>query len=146
MTQQIEYTETDGSFLYRLFDAQGLLLYVGIATEPKKRWRSHYATTWWPQVSRKTLEWHDSREDAEKAEATAIRVEHPRYNKLHNKQNGLAMTKARARFPHLIDKAIRRRETTYITQYGSRVAALVPVCPECGELICHHHSDCTTEK
>ena len=146
MTQQIEYTDTDGSFLYRFFDAEGQLLYIGIATEPKSRWRSHYATEWWPKVARKTLEWHDSRKAAEEAEATAIRDEHPRYNKLHNKQNGLAMTKARARFPHLVDRAIRLQETTYITQYGRRVAALVPFCAECGELMCCHHASHPNEK
>lgn len=139
MTEQIEYQSTDGSFLYRLFDQHDKLLYVGIATNPKDRWQSHYAKEWWSQVARKTVEWHDTRQGAEQAEAKAISDEHPRHNKLHNKRNGIAMTVAKSQFSTLVDRAIWQRETAYITKNGKRVAALVPVCSECGELICYHH-------
>jgi excinuclease UvrABC nuclease subunit len=72
--------------LYRFFDAKGNLLYVGIAKDPKRRWRQHAidsSDTWWPDVHRKEVEWHESRAEAEEAEKRAIRTEGPSYNTAH---------------------------------------------------------------
>ncbi|MDX2527998.1 GIY-YIG nuclease family protein [Streptomyces europaeiscabiei] len=67
--------------LYRLFDAQGRLLYVGIAFNPRARWRGHCSTkSWWQHVDRREVEWHDSRSEALTAEAAAIVEERPLYN------------------------------------------------------------------
>lgn len=66
--------------LYRFFDEDGALLYIGITVNPRVRWRDHAGRTWWPDVATKTLEWHTNRADAEAAEREAIRVELPRYN------------------------------------------------------------------
>ncbi|MBP2581890.1 hypothetical protein J3A78_002368 [Streptomyces sp. PvR006] len=71
--------------LYRLFDADGALLYVGIANNPRTRWSSHAGEKrWWGDVSRKTLEWFATREEAESAEVAAIVGERPRYNVTHS--------------------------------------------------------------
>ncbi|OKI16587.1 GIY-YIG nuclease family protein [Streptomyces sp. CB03911] len=45
--------------LYRLYDADGLLLYVGLSTEPERRFREHRRTPWWRDVDpvRTTIEW-----------------------------------------------------------------------------------------
>lgn len=70
--------------LYRLYDADDVLLYVGIAKDPKARWRSHSRTaraTWWPSVSRKAVEWFDTREAADRAETEAINTEKPLHNR-----------------------------------------------------------------
>lgn len=68
--------------LYRAFDAAGTLLYVGISTNPEQRWREHaISKAWWrSDVSRKTIEWHESRTAAGQAEAVAVRTESPVHN------------------------------------------------------------------
>jgi predicted GIY-YIG superfamily endonuclease len=48
--------------LYRLFDTDGVLLYVGITRDTEKRWRQHaLKKPWWPQVAERTVEWHPTR-------------------------------------------------------------------------------------
>lgn len=69
--------------LYRLFDANDRLLYVGISENPERRWQTHAYTaraTWWPQVARKTVKWYDTRPDAADAELKAIGSERPLHN------------------------------------------------------------------
>lgn len=69
--------------LYRMFNQANDLLYVGIARSPEDRWAVHAYTaarTWWPLVSRKTVDWLPSREEALKVELEAIRTEAPKYN------------------------------------------------------------------
>ncbi|MGA5819938.1 GIY-YIG nuclease family protein [Kitasatospora sp. NPDC094028] len=74
--------------LYRLYDVSGALLYVGITTNPKSRFKGHrYGNgrnkpkEWWSEVADTVIEWFDSRPEAEAAEAFAIVTEHPRHNK-----------------------------------------------------------------
>lgn len=54
--------------LYRLYDANGVLLYIGISGDPKRRFRQHARTKhWWPEVVRKEEVWFDTRREAEDA-------------------------------------------------------------------------------
>lgn len=72
--------------LYRLFNADDQLLYVGIAGNPGRRWEQHRGDKlWWGDVARTTLEHFDTREEAERAEITAIKTEHPLRNIVHNR-------------------------------------------------------------
>lgn len=67
--------------LYRHFDADGLLLYVGISRCALGRLGGHRSEAcWYDQISRVTIEWRESRDDALKAEAYAIWHEGPLYN------------------------------------------------------------------
>lgn len=67
--------------LYRLYDAQDQLLYIGISEDPEKRWAHHASEKpWWPQVARKQVGWFPTREEAEAAEARAIATEHTPHN------------------------------------------------------------------
>jgi hypothetical protein len=67
--------------LYRLFDAEGVLLCVGIAKDVRKRWRMHeWEKTWWHLVSDSHIDWFPSRSDARAAELAAMRNESPLYN------------------------------------------------------------------
>jgi predicted GIY-YIG superfamily endonuclease len=67
--------------LYRLHDAQGGLLYVGIAGNPGRRFQEHAGTkAWWGQVSWVHVEHYPTRTEAEAAEITAIRAERPKHN------------------------------------------------------------------
>lgn len=72
--------------LYRLYDAEDRLLYIGITDSPRRRWAQHaakQADAWWPDVARKSVEWFASRTDAEAAEMRAIEQEGPPYNSHH---------------------------------------------------------------
>lgn len=74
--------------LYRLRDSAGRLLYVGIGRDPLRRWPEHAGDKpWWPEVADLSMEWFESRTEALGAEATAIRVERPRHNVIHNATN-----------------------------------------------------------
>lgn len=67
--------------LYRLYDATDQLLYVGVSHNPDVRWGQHSLNKeWWPQVAKRTVDWHETRLLAEAAEATAISSEKPRHN------------------------------------------------------------------
>lgn len=67
--------------LYRLYDADGQLLYIGVAYDPQQRWYSHANTApWWPRVARREVTWYPHRPAAEDAERDAIRAEAPMFN------------------------------------------------------------------
>lgn len=68
--------------VYRFFDVSGRLLYVGIAYDPAERWKDHARRTkWWKDAADNTIDWYDTRGEAERAERTALRYERPVYNK-----------------------------------------------------------------
>ena len=71
----------DPTALYRLFDADGVLLYVGIAFDPRKRMQMHaHEEQWWGEVARRTLTWYGTRAEASDAENAVMDEEKPRYN------------------------------------------------------------------
>jgi hypothetical protein len=65
--------------LYRMFDHEGKLLYVGI-TGHVARFDNHATKRWFPCVASITLEWCDTEAAARAAERRAIQTERPRYN------------------------------------------------------------------
>lgn len=70
------------TMLYRYFDAEGRLLYVGITMAPRGRHRLHDLRS--PHVKYAThisFEWYPDRETARAAELSAIRSEEPVFNK-----------------------------------------------------------------
>jgi predicted GIY-YIG superfamily endonuclease len=81
-SDEIEYAGHPDRFaLYRLYDANGGLLYVGVTDNLKVRLATHAkAKPWWPSVVRKTVAWHVTRTSALTAEAAAIRAEVPLHN------------------------------------------------------------------
>jgi predicted GIY-YIG superfamily endonuclease len=67
--------------LYRLYNSEGVLLYVGITTAPEQRMVPHaLEKSWWPEVAERTLTWYGSKPDASIAEDIAIYEEKPLYN------------------------------------------------------------------
>ncbi|MET8506787.1 GntR family transcriptional regulator [Streptomyces sp. NPDC004787] len=73
--------------LYRYFDAERKLLYLGVTSDPARRDREHRrnaADLWYPLVAGRGVDWYDTREEAEAAERRAIREEKPRFNDRHN--------------------------------------------------------------
>jgi GIY-YIG catalytic domain-containing protein len=70
--------------LYRFFDAGGDLLYVGVTSDPGRRWGRHANDKpWWHEVDRIEIERYPDRETVLAAERKAIQDEHPRYNVVH---------------------------------------------------------------
>lgn len=72
---------TERTALYRLYDTNDVLLYVGITDNLGVRWNHHAKhKTWWPDVARHTADWYASREEVAEAEVKAIETETPLYN------------------------------------------------------------------
>lgn len=99
--------------LYRLFGADGSLLYVGIAGNPGRRFEQHSKDKpWWSDVASVRLEHFPDRALAVAAEAMAIRVECPIHNVIHNRgravppPNGEAMPEDRDRLSSVDDQPL----------------------------------------
>jgi hypothetical protein len=70
------------STLYRYFDADGRLLYVGITHQQHLRFQQHsLMASWWHLAQTCTLEHHPNRISAMRAETQAIINERPLYNR-----------------------------------------------------------------
>lgn len=67
--------------LYRLYDANDVLLYLGISWNPDFRWEQHQNNQSWAHlVAHRTVEWYPDRTSALGAEAAATAVEKPVYD------------------------------------------------------------------
>ena len=67
--------------LYRHYDFDGKLLYVGVSNNVIGRWATHKSKNpWADQVAVITVDHYPTREAAENAEADAILAERPRFN------------------------------------------------------------------
>ncbi|WP_367134488.1 MULTISPECIES: hypothetical protein [Streptomyces] len=123
--------------LYRLFGANGQLLYIGIAYDPESRWAQHSSDKpWWPLVARRDVEWHPDRRLAEDAERAAIWAEAPLYNAAGSQGSLLAThfptgglighAEARLRISDLLNGTQFRGEHAEITRHGKAAGYLVP--------------------
>lgn len=71
--------------LYRHFNADGELLYIGISLRAADRLRQHIdGSCWRYEIARVEVEWFDSRRDASDAERSAIVKERPIFNTAHS--------------------------------------------------------------
>lgn len=71
--------------LYRYFDIEGRLLYLGFTERPNIRFVTHASKSPWIIFAvRVEIRWYPSRATAESAERTAIRIERPVFNRVHN--------------------------------------------------------------
>lgn len=76
---------TGATALYRYFDADDLLLYVGISDRLRNRTGSHIeGSSWMDFAVRSTIERHPARAVALEVEESAIKAEHPLFNHQHN--------------------------------------------------------------
>ncbi|MFJ5886830.1 GIY-YIG nuclease family protein [Streptomyces californicus] len=76
MTKPPEHTA-----LYRLYDAEHDLLYIGISRSPARRFKAHaHDKNWWHCVEYVDLAWFDSYPEAKRAENAAHLSERPPYN------------------------------------------------------------------
>lgn len=58
------------AYSYRLWGADGALVYVGISADVYSRIRQHEKTDWWPHVARLSVRRHNNRNEAALAEHT----------------------------------------------------------------------------
>lgn len=67
--------------LYRIFDKEGVLLYVGIAGRVRSRMKQHARSSeWWSEATARKTCWYRTRPIALAYEREAIRIEKPKYN------------------------------------------------------------------
>lgn len=72
--------------LYRFYDTDGNLLYVGITLNPAHRWKQHaHDKPWWHQIATISVQTYPNREAVLEAERAAIIAERPRHNIVHNR-------------------------------------------------------------
>jgi predicted GIY-YIG superfamily endonuclease len=70
--------------LYRHYDADLRLLYVGITNNPGRRWEQHRDKEWWEEVANTKIERYPDRESVLQAERRAIETERPWWNIIGN--------------------------------------------------------------
>lgn len=71
---------TERTALYRLYDADGCLLYIGITQDPARRFTDHASKPWWPAVAQREVTWHSTHSAARAAEVESIKIEMPKHN------------------------------------------------------------------
>lgn len=121
--------------VYRLYDADKVLLYIGMTDDPDRRFAEHEVDkTWWPLVVDRVVEWHDSRKAASVAEFAAIRSERT----VHNKHGSpwavkppepgcMPISEARAEFTEVVNAVRLQDKTVRLTRRGTQqAAAIVP--------------------
>lgn len=75
--------------VYRYFDEQGILLYVGITSRGMLRNREHNGSKdWWPYVAAQEVEHFTTRDEAHAREIELIADFRPPFNKHHNPSYG----------------------------------------------------------
>lgn len=67
--------------VYRFFNGDGTLIYVGVTNDIPTRWRHHAKNKpWWPEVVEQRATWYPTREAALAVEDQVIVAESPTYN------------------------------------------------------------------
>lgn len=119
--------------VYRYYDAEDRLLYIGMSEDPALRMKQHAADKpWWAAVADAALEWHSTREAAAEAEVLAIKAEDPLHNRLHSPSYvrpvdpGTPLTILRNGFDGFMDRVLGG-EHLVLTKNGKAAAVLVPV-------------------
>jgi hypothetical protein len=75
--------------VYRFFDADDNLLYLGVTHDIQQRWGTHERIQpWWLDVARREFTWYDTRAEAEQIETAATAVEKPRYDRSGRRTTG----------------------------------------------------------
>lgn len=80
--------ETKPTAVYKHYDINDNLIYVGVASDVTVRQSTHFKMSNWQQeIQNVSVEWHYSRLRAEIREILLIKAFRPKYNKVHNNDN-----------------------------------------------------------
>lgn len=80
--------KTTPTAVYKHYDIDDNLIYVGVASDVTVRQSTHFKTSEWQQeIQNVSVEWHHSRLRAEIREILLIKAFRPKYNKVHNNDN-----------------------------------------------------------
>lgn len=110
--------------LYRHFDADDVLLYVGISAQPLTRLCQHKDSRWFKEITRVAIEHCPTREYAEFQEAWAIAKEKPKYN-----INQPRWDNCPPQVMHILIKEVRA-EAWVRAWLGEDVSSAVQICDE----------------
>lgn len=81
MTEAVAPLKDREHVVYRLFNGEGELLYVGVTSAAGVRFATHAREKpWWPEVARIDVERFPGRQEALRAEGEAILAGNPRHN------------------------------------------------------------------
>lgn len=70
--------------VYRIYDADDSLLYVGMSIQPRQRIHDHSAKEWFSSADKVKIYWHKTKESALNAEAISIITSKPKFNKAYS--------------------------------------------------------------
>jgi hypothetical protein len=140
----VNATDTCQDFvLYRFFDADGELLYIGKSVNVWSRFTSHRSgSAFYPEATKVTLQRGFKTEDRlSEAEISAIRAERPRYNKTHNTRWHAG---AWNRVP-LTDMPLLTHEVVRVVEDGDVIAQGILDDIEETFFVCAEEGDCCEE-
>ena len=122
--------------VYRHYNAEGTLLYVGCSINPFMRLRSHeIGLVWAADIVRVEIERFPSSDAALDAECLAIRNEGPRFNKSDLRWRP-RKTPTKARFKYNPDPpAARRHHAVWINGDRSEIDRLATIAADNGSLV-----------
>lgn len=79
--------EAERYYLYRFFDEDESLLYVGLSINAYNRFKAHrHQSYWFKDATTVKFEFYPDLETVRRAETTAIRTERPRHNVSQNER------------------------------------------------------------
>jgi len=131
----VGYLEDDMSTpttLYRFYNIDDVLLYVGITEAGAMRWSSHRrGKEWWGDVARVTVDHFPDRQTAAEAEVRAIKTEGPLYNVMHSRKKGIPIKGERGRGTWVFQSLKTGHEfRTDLVLYGElELSAGIDDCP-----------------
>lgn len=120
--RQVSDLEQRPTALYRAYNSDGVLLYVGIAVDWGARWAQHRATApYYNAVARLEIEWLPTRAAAKIAEREAVEKEQPLHNIEHTAKDQRPWAKGNAERTELyarsFDHLNHRRLPEYLAAY-----------------------------
>jgi predicted GIY-YIG superfamily endonuclease len=125
--------------LYRLFDAEDTLIYVGISLDEYARFAQHRrAARWWGEVDHYTAEPFPTRKQARQAELATIREERPRYNIAGNVQGQHVAGRRKRRRKH-DDDLLHAPPSTFASEQDGPCRARKFLGESDGIIICARH-------
>ena len=82
------YGDDETTYLYRIFDSDNNLLYIGMTNDPAYRFQQHQdRSIWWTYADRHTIEEFPTRQQAFRRETKAIQAERPIFNKVASRRD-----------------------------------------------------------